>query len=105
MSGREAWTNFHSKMMCLACMALGFVQLRAQILHATGPLPSFEVATIKPSADGKAAPSINTATESRTMSVTARNLIEQAYRIPWTPGLNQRAVGGPDWIDSVHYDV
>ena len=39
------------------------------------------------------------------MNVTARNLIEQAYRIPWTPGLNERAVGGPDWIDTLHYDV
>ena len=105
MSRRLAWPNFHSKMMCLTCMALGVVQLHAQILHATGPLPSFEVATIKPSVDGKAAPSINTPSESRTMNVTARNLIEHAYRIPWTPGLNERVVGGPDWIDSVHYDV
>jgi bla regulator protein blaR1 len=105
MSRRLAWTNFHSRMMFLACMALGVVQLRAQILHATGPLPSFEVATIKPSADGEAAPSINTPTGSRTMNVTARNLIEHAYQIPWTPGLNERVVGGPDWIDSVHYDV
>jgi bla regulator protein BlaR1 len=105
MSRRLAWTNFHSKMLCLTCMTLGVVQLRAQILHATGPLPSFEVATIKPSADGKAAPSINTPTESRTTNVTARNLIEHAYHIPWTPGLNERVVGGPDWIDSVHYDV
>src|SRR5450631_4448473 len=39
------------------------------------------------------------------MDVTARNLIEQAYRIPWTPGLNERVVGGPVWIDSNHYDV
>jgi bla regulator protein blaR1 len=105
MSRRLAWTNFHSKMMCLTCMALGVVQLRAQILHATGPLPSFEVATIKPSADGKAVLSINTPTELRTMDVTARNLIEHAYHIPWTPGLNERVVGGPDWMDSVHYDV
>ncbi len=105
MSRRLAWTNFHSKMVCLTCMALGVVQLRAQILHATGPLPSFEVATIKPSADGKAAQSINTPTESRTMNVTARNLIEHAYHIPWTPSFNQCVVGGQGWIDSVHYDV
>jgi len=100
-----AWTNFHSKMMCLTCMALGVVQLRAQILHATGPLPSFEMATIKLSADGKEAPSTHTPSVSRTMNVTARNLIEHAYRVPWTSGHNERVVGGPDWIDSVHYDV
>jgi bla regulator protein BlaR1 len=105
MSRRLASTNFHLKMMCLTCMGLGLVQLGAQILHATGPRPSFEVATIKPSADGKAAPSINTPGVSRTMDVTARNLIEQAYRIPWTPGLNERVVGGPDWVDRDHYDV
>jgi len=105
MSKRVAWKNLPSKTMGLACVALGVVQVRAQILHATGPLPSFEVATIKPSTDGKAAPSINTPTESRTMNVTTRNLIEQAYRIPWTPGLNERVVGGPDWIDSNHYDI
>ena len=91
--------------MCVTCLALGVLQARAQILHATGPLPSFEVATIKPSAEGKVIPSISTPTESRTMDVTARNLIEQAYRIPWTPGLNERVLGGPEWIDTVHYDV
>jgi bla regulator protein BlaR1 len=105
MSRRSTWTNFHSKTMCVMCMVLGVVQLRAQTLHATGPLPSFEVATIKPSVDGKAALSIHTPTELRTMDVTARNLIEQAFHIPWTPGRNERVVGGPDWIDSVHYDV
>ncbi len=70
------------------------VQLGAQILHATEPLHFVWVATIKPSADGKlAAPSINTPGVSRTMNVTARNLIEQAYRIPWTPGLNTSRSG------------
>jgi bla regulator protein blaR1 len=85
--------------------AFGVSQLYGQILHATGPLPSFEVATVKPANGGNTIPSITTATESRTMNVTARNLIEQAYDIPWTPGLNERIVGGPDWIDNNRYDV
>jgi uncharacterized protein (TIGR03435 family) len=105
MANLVAFTNFRPKMLCLACLALGAAQLRAQILHATEPLPSFEVATIKPSTDGESIPSINTRTESRTMNVTARNWIEQAYHIPWTLGLNERAVGGPVWIDNDHYDV
>jgi bla regulator protein blaR1 len=105
MIKRVAWRNFYQRMLCLACLALGAAQLRAQVLHATGPLPSFEVATIKPSTDGKAVPSITTPTESRTMNVTARNLIEQAYHIPWTSGLNERVLGGPGWIDNDHYDV
>ncbi len=105
MTKHGAWTYFCSRMLSLACLALGAAQLRAQVLHATGPLPSFEVATIKPSTDGKAVPSITTPTESRTMNVTARNLIEQAYHIPWTSGLNERVLGGPTWIDNDHYDV
>jgi bla regulator protein blaR1 len=86
-------------------MVLGVAQLHGQILHATGPLPSFEVATIKPSSGGNAIPSISTPSESRTINVTARNLIEQAYQIPWTAGLNQRVVGGPGWIDNERYDI
>jgi uncharacterized protein (TIGR03435 family) len=92
-------------MLCLACLAFGPTQLRAQLLHATEPVPSFEVATITPASDGKTVPSISTPTESRTMNVTARTLIEQAYHVPWTPDLNERVVGGPAWIDSDHYDV
>src|ERR1700733_8671919 len=39
------------------------------------------------------------------MNVTARNLIEQAYGIPWTSSRNERVVGGPSWIDNNRYDV
>jgi uncharacterized protein (TIGR03435 family) len=63
------------------------------------------VATIKPSSGGNAIPSISTPTGSRTINVSARNLIEQAYRIPWTFNLNERVVGGPDWIDTIRYNV
>jgi bla regulator protein blaR1 len=86
-------------------VAIGLGQLYGQVLHATGPLPSFEVATVKPSTGDNAIPSLSTATESRTMNVTARNLIEQAYGIPWTPGRNERVVGGPRWIDDNRYDI
>ena len=105
MIKRVAWRNLLQKMLCLGWLALGASQLRAQVLHATGPLPSFDVATIKPSTDGQSVPSISTPTESRTMNVTARNLIEQAYQIPWTSGLNERVLGGPAWIDNDYYDV
>jgi bla regulator protein blaR1 len=98
-SNRKAWW------LVATWAAFGVGQLYGQILHATGPLPSFEVATVKPSNGDNAIPSVSTATESRTMNVTARNLIEQAYSIPWTPGLNERIVGGPGWIDNNRYDV
>ena len=99
MSNQKAWW------LVSAWAAFGVGQLCGQILHATGPLPSFEVATVKPSNGDNAIPSVSTATESRTMNVTARNLIEQAYGIPWTPGRNERVVGGPSWIDNNRYDV
>ena len=91
--------------LATACLAVCAAPLCGQILHATAPLPSFEVATIKPSTGGNAIPSTRTPTESRTIDVTTRNLIEQAYRIPWTAGHNERIAGGPDWIDTIRYDV
>ena len=45
-----------------ATFAVG--QFYGQILHATAPLPSFEVATVKPSNGDNAIPSVSTATES-----------------------------------------
>jgi bla regulator protein blaR1 len=98
-SNQKAWW------LLAAWVAFGLGQLYGQILHATGPLPSFEVATVKPSNGDNAIPSVSTATESRTMNVTARNLIEYAYGIPWTPGRNERVLGGPRWIDNNRYDV
>jgi bla regulator protein BlaR1 len=98
-SNQKAWWLFATR------VAFGLGQLYGQILHATGPLPSFEVATVKPSNDDNSIPSVSTATESRTMNVTARNLIEQAYGIPWTPGRNERVVGGPGWIDRNRFDI
>jgi bla regulator protein blaR1 len=98
-SNQKAWW------LLAAWVAFGLGQLYGQILHATGPLPSFEVATVKPSNGDNAIPSVSTATESRTMNVTARNLIEYAYGIPWTAGRNERVLGGPRWIDNNRYDV
>jgi bla regulator protein blaR1 len=98
-------SNQKARWLFATWVALGSGQVYGQILHAKGPLPSFEVATVKPSNDDSAIPSVSTATESRTMNVTARNLIEQAYGIPWTPGRNERVVGGPRWIDNNRYDV
>ena len=76
----------------------------AQIIHASGPLPSFEVATIKP-ASSQPRPSSASPTEVHIFNVTVRNLIEQAYGIPWTSAENERVLGGPAWLDTIHYDV
>lgn len=105
MTERGVNLLWQTQWLATACLTVCAGPLYGQILHATAPLPSFEVATIKPSGEGNAIPSFSTPTESRTTNVTARNLIEQAYRIPWTPSLNERVIGGPDWIDAIHYDV
>jgi bla regulator protein BlaR1 len=114
-------------------VAFGVVRMasvHAQILHASGPLPSFEVATIKPwrrpatpppppspqTSDGIAAPNpalpdkvapINTRgqTTDRVHAIlTARLLIGFAYNVPF--GYERiRVLGGPDWLGSDDYEI
>jgi uncharacterized protein (TIGR03435 family) len=76
----------------------------AQIIHASDPLPSFEVATIKP-ASFQPLPSSASPAEVRISNVTVRNLIEQAYGIPWTSAENERVLGGAAWLDTNRYDI
>lgn len=76
----------------------------SQIIHASDPLPSFEVATIKP-ALSRPRPSSTSAAEVQIYNVTVRNLIEQAYGIPWTSAENERVLGGPAWLDTSRYDL
>jgi uncharacterized protein (TIGR03435 family) len=76
----------------------------AQIIHASDPLPSFEVATIKPASPQPHRSSVSPA-EVNISNVTVRNLIEQAYGIPWTLAENERVLGGPAWLDTNRYDI
>ena len=76
----------------------------AQIIHASDPLPSFEVATIKPASPQPHRSSVSPA-EVNISDVTVRNLIEQAYGIPWTAAENERVLGGPAWLDTNRYDI
>jgi len=78
--------------------------LHAQLLHADSPLPSFDVATIRPS-KADSLRTMRSASELHMFDVTTRYLIEQAYNIPWTNGSKDRVRGGPGWIDSDPYDV
>lgn len=82
----------------------------AQVVQATGPLPSFEVATIKPDPGGPlhgmGLPPPNIF---RLFNVTTRDLILIAYGLPAGSPLGSaasaRALGGPAWIDNNRYDV
>jgi len=93
------------RLLLVAATCFGIaIASSAQIIHATDPLPSFEVATIKPAAS-QLRPSTASPAEIHISNVTVRNLVEQAYGIPWTPAENERVLGGPAWIDTNHYDI
>jgi bla regulator protein blaR1 len=97
-----------------------------QVLHASGPLPSFEATTIKPwqpkpapppppsdgSTDSKPALPAKIApgkpggqTSDRVGTILpARLLIAFAYNVPF--GFERkRVVGGPEWLDSDQYEL
>ena len=87
----------------LACLLLS-LPLHAQLLHADSPLPSFDVATIRPS-KADALRTVRSPSELQMFDVTVRYLMEQAYNIPWTDGSKDRIRGGPSWIDSDRFDI
>ena len=96
--------NF-TRLLLVAAAYFGLaITSSAQIIHASDPLPYFEVATIKP-ASPQPRPSSASPAEVHTSNVTARNLIEQAYGVPWTSAKNERVLGGPAWLDTNHYDI
>jgi uncharacterized protein (TIGR03435 family) len=90
-------------LVAATCFGLGIAS-SAQIIHASDPLPSFEVATIKPASSQPRSSSASPA-EVQISNVTVRNLIEQAYGIPWTSAENERVLGGPAWLDTNRYDI
>jgi uncharacterized protein (TIGR03435 family) len=88
----------------LAVSIMAGVQVRGQILHAKGPLPSFEVATIKPSqpdATGIRAFGPKGADRFLAMNVTVKDLIDFAYTIDD----DRQVVGLSGWVISKQYDI
>lgn len=82
-----------------------------QILHATGPLPSFEVASIKPNHSGSDPTTFRAAGHGAPMdrfiatNVTIKMLIGWAFAGNSLPLPTDLVSGGPSWIDSEHYDI
>ena len=101
MRSKANWTR--RLLAVTACAGLA-ASSAAQIIHASGPLPSFEVATVKPASPQPHRSSVSPA-EVIISDVTVRNLIEQAYGIPWTAAENERVLGGPAWLDASRYDI
>lgn len=68
--------------------------------HPSGPMPSYEVATIKPADPDK-----------QFAGMTLRRYIAMAYGVPlaWgMPGVElqgSQVIGGPEWIDKDRYDI
>jgi bla regulator protein blaR1 len=88
----------------VAVSIMAGVQVHGQILHATGPLPSFEVATIKPSqpgATGIRAFGPKGADRFLAMNVTVKDLIDFAYTIDD----DRQVVGLSGWMISKRYDI
>jgi bla regulator protein blaR1 len=83
----------------------------SQILHATGPLPSFEVATIKPDDSASNPVFFGAAGHGAPMdrfvatNVSVRKLMGWAYAGNSLPLPDYEISGGPAWIDSDRYDI
>lgn len=96
-------------------LAFGLMQEASptgQILHATGPLPSFEVATIKPnhSGSGFAAFRVPGMAAPKDRFIATNTTIKGLILWAWAPGTTRplpddQVVGGPSWIDSDRYDI
>ena len=84
-------------------MAFGVVRMipmYGQVLHASGPLPSFEVATIRPSDPLNSHEHISFGGDRVNATLTTKTLIERAYGVR-----DFQVIGGPKWLDSATYDI
>ena len=95
-------------------VAFGLMQQASsagQILHATGPLPSFEVASIKPNHSGSGPTMVgavgHAAPKDRFIAtnITIKALICWAFGGTSVPLPSNEVSGGPSWINSERYDI
>ncbi len=111
------------KRLLLAALALGVVAApvafglmqepppASQILRATGPLPSFEVATIKPDHSGPGVIFFGAAGHGAPLdrfiaaNVSIKQLMGWAFAGNSLPLPDYEVSGGPNWIDSDRYDI
>ncbi len=74
-----------------------------QILHADGPLPSYEVATIKPASGAGMLFGPGGARNVSRFAGTTKMLLEAAFNIP--TGSDTRVIGGPSWLNNDRYTI
>jgi bla regulator protein blaR1 len=78
---------------------------RAQPLQASsGPLPSFEVATIKPSQPGQPADHVGWGIR-RTRFVTTNMMTKDLIKFAYNFNSDDQFTGGPGWVSSERYDI
>ncbi|MGD0799031.1 MAG: TIGR03435 family protein [Acidobacteriaceae bacterium] len=84
---------------------LGIVPIYGQVLHAPGPLPSFEVVVIKPSQDQPHGSDANG--EEIHLLVNAKLLIQMAYGINGGGArpTDLQVLNGPDWTNTEVFDI
>ena len=91
-----------------APLAFGLVRMipvHGQVLHASEPLPSFEVATVRPSNPAKEHLGLYWRQPNgfRLEGTTLRGMISYAYSVPGS--VKGLIVGGPAWMASDAFDV
>lgn len=74
----------------------------AQVLRASGPLPSFEVVTIRPLQDGAAPGAVGTRDDVMRLVMTAKMLIMYAYNMP---SFSEARILGPGWMETEQFVV
>jgi uncharacterized protein (TIGR03435 family) len=90
-----------SSALTAACCA---IRLPAQILHASGPRPSFEVATIKPASPDEAQSAMGFSDGGRgfhTSNATVRDLVQEAWNVKSTNQIEH----APSWASGQKFDI
>jgi uncharacterized protein (TIGR03435 family) len=85
-------------------VGMGGLPMRAQILHASGPRPSFQVATIKPSAKDETRAEMKFTAGGRgfsTTNATVRDLIQESYNVKSA----DQIVGASGWMTTEKFDI
>jgi uncharacterized protein (TIGR03435 family) len=91
-----------TKLLLALCVILA-IPAPAQILRATGPRPTFDVATIKPSRAGEDHKVVMATRDGYFTAdhFSLRDLVKFAYQI----NLDDQLTGGPAWVDQQYFDV
>jgi len=91
--------------IALGCVAVAQEAPAVKAFHPSGPLPSYEVATIKPVSPGMPPPGMPVH-----ITATLRGYIARAYgvQMPLNPASGCegcQVTGGPAWVDQDRYEI